>query len=72
MPSKSAAGGLASIAGKTGTAEVGPGKSDAWFVGYSPATAPRYVVSVLIVRGGVGGEVAAPMARDVLTAALSD
>jgi cell division protein FtsI/penicillin-binding protein 2 len=67
-----ATGGLAAIAGKTGTAEVGPGKSDAWFVGYSPATAPRYAVAVLVVRGGVGGTVAAPMARDALNAALSN
>jgi peptidoglycan glycosyltransferase len=66
-----AAGGAASIAGKTGTAEVGPGKSDAWFVGYSPATAPEYAVGVLVVRGGVGGTVAAPMARDALSAALA-
>jgi len=67
-----ATGGLASIAGKTGTAEVGPGKADAWFVGYSPATAPRYAVAVLVVRGGVGGAVAAPMARDALNAALAN
>ena len=68
-----AAGGLASMAGKTGTAEVGEDvKSNAWFVGYSPATSPALAVSVLIVHGGVGGEVAAPLARDVMTAALSN
>jgi peptidoglycan glycosyltransferase len=62
---------LATVNGKTGTAEVGPGiKTDAWFVGYAPAEAPRVVVSVLIVHGGVGGEVAAPIARSMIEAAL--
>jgi peptidoglycan glycosyltransferase len=61
---------IATVNGKTGTAEVGPGKSDAWFVGYAPAEAPRVVVSVLIVRGGVGGAVAAPLARQMIDASL--
>jgi cell division protein FtsI/penicillin-binding protein 2 len=61
---------IATVNGKTGTAEVGPGKADAWFVGYAPAEAPRVVVSVLIVRGGVGGSVAAPLARQMIDAAL--
>ena len=66
-----ATGGYASMAGKTGTAEVGEGvKADAWFAGYSPATAPKLAIAVLIVHGGVGGEVAAPIARDVMSAAL--
>jgi penicillin-binding protein A len=63
---------LATVNGKTGTAEVGPGlKTDAWFVGYAPAEAPRVVVSVLIVHGGVGGEVAAPIARAMIDDALT-
>jgi peptidoglycan glycosyltransferase len=62
---------LATVNGKTGTAEVGPGiKTDAWFVGYAPAEAPRVVVAVLIVHGGVGGEVAAPIARAMIDDAL--
>jgi cell division protein FtsI/penicillin-binding protein 2 len=62
---------LATVNGKTGTAEVGPGiKTDAWFVGYAPAEAPSVVVSVLIVHGGVGGAVAAPLARQMIEAAL--
>jgi penicillin-binding protein A len=61
---------IATVNGKTGTAEVGPGKADAWFVGYAPAEAPRVVVSVLIVRGGVGGSVAAPLARQMIDASL--
>jgi penicillin-binding protein A len=66
-----AASALATVNGKTGTAEVGPGiRTDAWFVGYAPAEAPRVVVSVLIVHGGVGGTVAAPIARSMIDAAL--
>jgi cell division protein FtsI/penicillin-binding protein 2 len=64
---------LATVAGKTGTAELGPGiKSDAWFIGYAPAEAPRVIVSVLIVHGGVGGVTAAPIARQVIDAALQN
>lgn len=52
------------IAGKTGTAEVGPGKADhAWFAGYAPADAPRVAFAVAIEHGGDGGEVAGPVAR---------
>jgi cell division protein FtsI/penicillin-binding protein 2 len=62
---------VATVNGKTGTAEVGPDtKSDAWFVGYAPAESPSVVVSVLIVHGGVGGETAAPLARQMIEAAL--
>ena len=62
---------LATVNGKTGTAEVGQGiKTDAWFVGYAPAEAPRVVVAVLIVHGGVGGDVAAPIARAMIDDAL--
>jgi peptidoglycan glycosyltransferase len=63
---------VASIAGKTGTAEVAPGtKSDAWFIGFAPAQAPRVAVAVLVVHGGVGGKVAAPIARSVIDTALT-
>jgi cell division protein FtsI/penicillin-binding protein 2 len=46
--------------------------TDAWFVGYAPARRkePRAVVGVLLVRAGTGGDVAAPVARQVLEAAL--
>jgi penicillin-binding protein A len=60
------------VAGKTGTAEVGPDRpSDAWFIAFAPAQAPRVAIAVLIVNGGVGGDVAAPIARQVLEAALA-
>ncbi len=64
------------VAGKTGTAQVGspnlpadsPLRKDdyALFTGYAPAQAPRYAVSVVIEQGGHGGSVAAPAAREVL------
>jgi cell division protein FtsI/penicillin-binding protein 2 len=60
------------VAGKTGTAEVGPDRpTDAWFIAFAPVGAPRVAVAVLIVNGGVGGDVAAPIARQVLEAALA-
>jgi penicillin-binding protein A len=60
------------VAGKTGTAEVGPHiPSDAWFIAFAPAGAPKVAVAVLVVRGGVGGDTAAPIARAVLEAALA-
>ena len=59
------------VAGKTGTAEVGPHRpSDAWFIAFAPAENPTVAVAVLIVNGGVGGTVAAPIAREVMEAAL--
>jgi hypothetical protein len=58
------------VAGKTGTAEVGTRPSDAWFIAFAPADNPQVAVAVLVVNGGVGGAVAAPIARQVLIAAL--
>lgn len=58
------------VAGKTGTAEV-YGKDDyAWFVGYAPASNPKYVVAVAIEQGGSGGSIAAPAARQILAQLL--
>ena len=51
--------------GKTGTAEFGtdqPAKTHAWFVGYRGTVA----FAVLVEGGGVGGEVAAPIAAHFL------
>jgi Penicillin binding protein transpeptidase domain/NTF2-like N-terminal transpeptidase domain len=60
------------VAGKTGTSEVGQHiRSDAWFIAFAPAEAPKVAVSVLVVKGGVGGDTAAPIARQVLEAALA-
>jgi penicillin-binding protein 2 len=46
-------------------------RDHALFVGYGPADAPRYAVSVLVQHGGGGSSVAAPVASDILAEALS-
>ncbi len=55
------------LSGKTGTAEIGnTDDNDAWFVGVGPTTDPQYVISVYIEKTfGHGGEIAAPVARQV-------
>jgi penicillin-binding protein A len=63
------------VAGKTGTAELRPNSSDpkdadAWFVAFAPAERPRVAVAVMLVGAGFGGKAAAPVARQVLAAAL--
>jgi len=47
-----------------------PTDTNAWFAAYAPASQPRIAVGVLLVASGVGGETAAPVARQVLLAAL--
>jgi cell division protein FtsI/penicillin-binding protein 2 len=66
------------VAGKTGTAELrptvggppDPKNTDAWFVAFAPAQAPTVAVGVMLVGAGAGGAAAAPVARQVLAAAL--
>ena len=55
------------VAGKTGTAENGPGRqpTHAWFIGFAPAQNPQVAVAVLVEHGGIGGQTAAPIARQV-------
>lgn len=54
-------------AGKTGSAENDPRKAThAWFVGYAPFNNPKIAICVLIENGGHGGDVAAPIARQVV------
>jgi penicillin-binding protein A len=54
------------VAGKTGTAEVGDGTDDLWFIGFTGEVA---VVAMLERQtGGTGGENAAPIAAEVLKA----
>ncbi|MEA3510287.1 MAG: penicillin-binding transpeptidase domain-containing protein, partial [Actinomycetota bacterium] len=63
---------ISTVGGKTGTAEIIKAVEDvqevdtAWFVGVTPVLAPEYVVTVVVERGGSGGRVAAPIARQVL------
>ncbi|MEO8539773.1 MAG: penicillin-binding transpeptidase domain-containing protein [bacterium] len=59
------------VGGKTGTAEAGDGTSHAWFIAFAPAEAPRIAIAVVVERGGRGGEVASPIAAQVLKAALA-
>lgn len=58
------------VAGKTGTAEKNIEKNinQPWFIGFAPRTQPRFVVAATVQQsvGGTGGEVAAPIARQVL------
>ena len=61
------------VAGKTGTAEVdvaGERKNHAWFITFAPANDPQVAIAVVSEYGGVGGQVAAPLARAILTAIL--
>lgn len=59
--------------GKTGTAEVGQGKVDAWFAGFLPRSAPRYVVVAHVERAdGHGGDIAAPIVRDLVARWLGE
>jgi penicillin-binding protein A len=72
----------AQVAGKTGTAELGPKPGqeneenpiqikDAWFAAFAPAGKPRLAVGVLLIEAEAsGGEVAAPAAAQVLSAGL--
>jgi peptidoglycan glycosyltransferase len=54
------------MAGKTGTAEV-RGGNQAWFIGFAPYDNPKYAVAVTIEKTQLfGGQVAAPIAADVL------
>ncbi|HEV7562818.1 MAG TPA: penicillin-binding transpeptidase domain-containing protein [Solirubrobacterales bacterium] len=70
------------VAGKTGTAELGPKPGqenqenpvqikDAWFAAFAPAEKPKLAVGVLLIEAeAAGGEVAAPAAAAVLSAGL--
>lgn len=54
------------IAGKTGTAQVGSDRSDhAWFAAYAPKETPRYVVVVALEHAGNSSESAVPVARRI-------
>jgi peptidoglycan glycosyltransferase len=72
----------AQVAGKTGTAELGPKPGeensenpvqikDAWFSAFAPAEKAKLAVGVLLIEAeAAGGEVAAPIAAEVLSAGL--
>ena len=55
------------IAGKTGTAEKGPGRPDqSWYVALAPYPDVKYVVVVTAEHGGFGADTAAPEVRKIL------
>jgi len=58
------------VAGKTGTAESGQETPHAWFVAIAPADNPQLVLVVMVEHGGEGSRVAAPIARQILEAAV--
>jgi peptidoglycan glycosyltransferase len=66
----------ATLAGKTGTAEINveTGLNQAWFMGFAPAEDPRIVVAATIERcqGCFGGDTAGPIATDVMGTLLSE
>ncbi len=72
----------AQVAGKTGTAELGPKPGqensenpvqikDAWFAAFAPAEGAKLAIGVLLIEAeAAGGEVAAPIASQVLSTGL--
>jgi len=61
----------ATVGGKTGTAEVGNQPPHAWFLGFAEHNGRRIVVAVVIEHGGSGAQVALPVGRALLEAALN-
>ena len=67
------------VAGKTGTAET-PGNeacefdsedNQAWFMGFAPSEEPKIAIAVSVECTGFGGDVAAPIFRDVAETILA-
>jgi peptidoglycan glycosyltransferase len=59
------------VAGKTGTAEFGPGVNQVWFIAFAPIDHPRIAIAATVERSsGQGGTVAAPIAKSVMEALL--
>jgi peptidoglycan glycosyltransferase len=60
------------VAGKTGTAQTPDQPDHNWFIGFAPADDPQIAVAVFVRNGGgTGGDVSAPIAREVMEAYLS-
>ncbi|HZK50194.1 MAG TPA: penicillin-binding transpeptidase domain-containing protein [Actinomycetota bacterium] len=61
------------VAGKTGTAEVDVGgerRNHAWFITFAPIDSPQVAIAVVSEYGGIGGQVAAPIAGNIYTGVL--
>ena len=67
-----AASASAPVAGKTGTAELASDPSHAWFIGFAPynGTGRKIAVAVLVENGVYGGTAAAPVASEIVDAAV--
>jgi peptidoglycan glycosyltransferase len=64
------------VAGKTGTAQTGNNTVHTWFIAFAPAAAPQVAVAVLVENQPdsndfTGGQIAAPIAKKVIQAALA-
>ena len=59
-----------SSASKTGTAEVAGKEDMAWFSMYAPYEDPQFALTVCVEEGGSGGTVGAPVAIQVMDAAI--
>jgi peptidoglycan glycosyltransferase len=61
------------VAGKTGTAERGDGTNNAWFISFAPADDPEVAIAVVVENTtGQGGQVAAPIAKQVMETLLQE
>ena len=58
------------VGGKTGTAEVGERAPHAWFIGFAERGDRRVVVALVVEHGGSGAQVALPIGRTLLAAAV--
>jgi len=67
-----AAAASVAVAGKTGTAELRDAPSHAWFIGFAPfgGSGRKIAVSVLVENGVYGGTAAAPVAAEIVDAAV--
>ena len=57
------------VAGKSGTAELGPNQQPhSWFIGFAPYDNPQVAIAVLVEHSGGGNVKASPIAGDLLRA----
>ena len=56
------------VAGKTGSAKVGSGRTHSWFAGFAPADSPRLAFACIVEHGGAGRAAAAPVCREIVKA----
>lgn len=55
------------VAGKSGTAELEPGRSPhSWFIGFAPYDDPQIAIAVIVEESGGGSVKASPIAGDLL------